>query len=63
MTLTPAQQKHLSALTTDWVSMKEMRKVHGFCNLNTLYKLLEAGLTEHRSGGGKLEDMLIRKVK
>ena len=41
--LTKAQEKHLDALTMEFVTVEGMRKKFGFSNSNTLYKLLEMG--------------------
>lgn len=60
MKLTKSQERHLAVLTGEWVSMKDMRKTYGFCKLNTLYKLLRLGLTEHKSFDGVLENTMVR---
>lgn len=44
--LTPAQQKQLDALNSDFVSMKHLRKERKGANIKVLRKLLEKNLVE-----------------
>ena len=64
--LTKAQEKHLDALTMEFVTVEGMRKKFGFSNSNTLYKLLEMGLVEtsYMGESGSFEAVLVawRKI-